>query len=127
MDRTTALAEILAQDPTNILARYGLAMEYANSGQTDRALEEFRVLLSTNPDYPAAYFMSAPNPGESQSHRRSQENARKRDCGSRAQARFTRRIRDAGNARRPRVKWSALRVRGVAEAAHTQPPSMMKF
>ena len=38
---------------------YGLAMEYANSGQTDRALDEFRTLLSTNPDYPAAYFMSA--------------------------------------------------------------------
>ena len=59
MDRTTALEEILAQDPNNILARYGLAMEYANSGQTDRALETFRVLLSSNPDYPAAYFMSA--------------------------------------------------------------------
>jgi predicted Zn-dependent protease len=59
MDRTSALAEILAQDPTNVLARYGLAMEYANSGQTDRALEEFRILLETNPDYPAAYFMSA--------------------------------------------------------------------
>jgi len=59
MDRTQALAEILAQDPTNVLARYGLAMEYANSGQTDRALEEFGALLSSNPDYPAAYFMSA--------------------------------------------------------------------
>jgi len=59
MDRTTALAEILAQDPNNVLARYGLAMEYANSGQTDRALEEFRVLLSAHPDYAAAYFMSA--------------------------------------------------------------------
>ena len=59
MDRTQALAEILAQDPTNVLARYGLAMEYANSGQTDLALEEFGALLSSNPDYPAAYFMSA--------------------------------------------------------------------
>jgi Tfp pilus assembly protein PilF len=59
MDRTTTLEEILAQDPNNILARYGLAMEYANSGQTDRALETFRALLSSNPDYPAAYFMSA--------------------------------------------------------------------
>jgi predicted Zn-dependent protease len=59
MDRTRALEEILAQDPNNVLARYGLAMEYANSGQTDRALEEFRGLLSSNPDYPAAYFMSA--------------------------------------------------------------------
>src|SRR6185437_10525402 len=59
MDRTTTLQEILAQDPNNILARYGLAMEFANSGQVDRALQEFSNLLSTNPDYPAAYFMSA--------------------------------------------------------------------
>ena len=59
MDRTTTLEEILAQEPSNVLARYGLAMEYANSGQTDRALEQFRTLLSTHPDYSAAYFMSA--------------------------------------------------------------------
>lgn len=59
MDRTATLQEILAQDPNNVLARYGLAMEFANSGQTDQALEEFGKLLATNPDYPAAYFMSA--------------------------------------------------------------------
>jgi predicted Zn-dependent protease len=59
MDRTTMLQEILTQDPNNVLARYGLALEFANSGQTDRALEEFGKLLATNPDYPAAYFMSA--------------------------------------------------------------------
>ena len=53
------LSEILAQDPNNVLARYGLAMEYANSGKADRALEEFGKLLSTNPDYAAAYFMAA--------------------------------------------------------------------
>ena len=59
MDRTTALAEILAQDPNNVLARYGLAMEYAKSGQTDQALREFGTLLSANPDYAAGYFMAA--------------------------------------------------------------------
>ena len=59
MDRTITLQEILARDPNNVLARYGLAMEFANSGQTDRALEEFSKLLSTNPDYAAAYFMAA--------------------------------------------------------------------
>ena len=59
MDRTITLQEILSEDPNNVLARYGLAMEFANSGQTDRALEEFKKLLSTHPDYPAAYFMSA--------------------------------------------------------------------
>ena len=59
MDRATTLQGILDQDPNNLLARYGLAMEFANSGQTERALEEFGRLLATNPDYPAAYFMSA--------------------------------------------------------------------
>ncbi len=59
MDRIVTLSEILAQDPNNTLARYGLAMEHSNSGQFDRALEEFSTLLHTNPDYAAAYFMAA--------------------------------------------------------------------
>ena len=59
MDRISSLNEILAQDPNNAFARYGLAMEYANSGKPDQALEEFGKLLSANPDYPAGYFMAA--------------------------------------------------------------------
>ena len=59
MDRIAMLSELLAQDPNNAFARYGLAMEYSNSGELDRALEEFGKLLSTNPDYTAGYFMAA--------------------------------------------------------------------
>ena len=59
MDRIATLNEILQQDPNNAFARYGLAMEYGNSGQTERALEEFGKLLSSNPDYAAGYFMAA--------------------------------------------------------------------
>lgn len=59
MDRIATLNEILQQDPNNAFARYGLAMEYGNSGQTDRAMEEFGKLLSSNPDYAAGYFMAA--------------------------------------------------------------------
>ena len=59
MDRAASLKEILAQDPDNTLARYGLAMEYSNAGQYETALEEFKRLLTANPDYPAAYFMAA--------------------------------------------------------------------
>jgi predicted Zn-dependent protease len=59
MDRTETLKDILAHDPNDAFARYGLAMEYANSGQPDRALEEFGHLLSANPDYAAGYFMAA--------------------------------------------------------------------
>jgi predicted Zn-dependent protease len=59
MDRIASLTEILTQDPNNTLARYGLAMEYSNDKQFDRALEEFGRLLTTSPDYPAGYFMAA--------------------------------------------------------------------
>jgi|SRR5579884_1673597 predicted Zn-dependent protease len=59
MDRIAMLNEILAQDPNNAFARYGLAMEYSNSGQVEQALEEFNKLLAANPDYAAAYFMAA--------------------------------------------------------------------
>ncbi|HEX6803955.1 MAG TPA: tetratricopeptide repeat protein [Terriglobales bacterium] len=59
MSREETLKEILSQDPNNAFARYGLAMEYANSGQLDQALNEFRALLSSNPDYAAGYFMAA--------------------------------------------------------------------
>ncbi|HEY8671867.1 MAG TPA: tetratricopeptide repeat protein [Terriglobales bacterium] len=59
MDRTALLAELLSQDPNNVLARYGLAMEYSNNGDFDHALEEFAKLLAANPEYTAGYFMAA--------------------------------------------------------------------
>jgi predicted Zn-dependent protease len=59
MDRVAHLREILAQAPNNAFARYGLAMEYANSGELDSAFEEFNRLLASNPDYTPGYFMAA--------------------------------------------------------------------
>jgi predicted Zn-dependent protease len=59
MDRTAMLKEILAQNPNDAFARYGLAMELANQGNTDAALSEFEQLTTTNPDYTAGYQMSA--------------------------------------------------------------------
>ena len=59
MTREESLKAILSQDPNNAFARYGLAMEYAKSGQTDQALREFGTLLSANPEYAAGYFMAA--------------------------------------------------------------------
>lgn len=53
------LQEILAQNPNDAFARYGLAMEYANKGDSDTALREFARLIQTNPDYTPAYQMSA--------------------------------------------------------------------
>ena len=59
MDRIAMLNEILAQDAKNAFARYGLALEYSNSGNVELALGEFNRLLSDNPDYAAGYFMAA--------------------------------------------------------------------
>ena len=59
MDRVAMLNEILAQEPNDAFARYGLAMEYSKLGEVERSLEEFGKLLSANPDYTAGYFMAA--------------------------------------------------------------------
>lgn len=59
MDRFAMLQEILAQNPNDPFARYGLAMEYANKGETETALAEFARLLEANPDYTAGYQMAA--------------------------------------------------------------------
>lgn len=59
MDRVALLTEILSQNPSDAFARYGLALEYSNSGNVDRALEEFSKLLAAHPDYTAGYFMAA--------------------------------------------------------------------
>ncbi len=53
------LNEILAGNPDDAFARYGLAMEYSNSGAVENALVEFGKLLAAHPDYTAGYFMAA--------------------------------------------------------------------
>ena len=47
---------MVEQNPSDTFARYGLAMEYANSGRLELAVEEYRNLLAANPNYAAAYF-----------------------------------------------------------------------
>lgn len=59
MDKIAMLNEILAQNPTDAFARYGLAMEYAERGETEASLAEFSRLLAQHPDYTAGYFMAA--------------------------------------------------------------------
>lgn len=53
------LQEILTQNPKDSFARYGLAMEYATNSESEKALNEFGRLLAADPDYTAAYQMSA--------------------------------------------------------------------
>ena len=59
MDRIAMLSEILAANPADSFARYGLAQEYSNPGQIEQAVQEFKTLVEKNPDYTPAYFMAA--------------------------------------------------------------------
>ena len=59
MDKIATLREILALDPKNSFARYGIAMELVSRGEVEAALSEYSTLLANDPDYTAGYFMSA--------------------------------------------------------------------
>ena len=59
MSRVEMLTQFLRENPNDSFARYGLAMEYSKSGDTERALQEFGKLIEVNPDYTAGYFMAA--------------------------------------------------------------------
>ena len=55
-NRLDLLKQMVAQDPKNSFARYGLAMEYANNGQLEDAIGEFKTLLANDETYAAAYY-----------------------------------------------------------------------
>jgi tetratricopeptide (TPR) repeat protein len=55
-NRVEILKQMVAQDPNNSFARYGLAMEYANSGDLKRAVSEFESLIAADDQYAAAYY-----------------------------------------------------------------------
>lgn len=57
--RLEMLTQFLEQNPNDAFARYGLAMEYSNLGQTETALQQFSRLLELHPDYTNGYFMAA--------------------------------------------------------------------
>jgi tetratricopeptide (TPR) repeat protein len=55
-NRTEILKSMVEQDPSSAFGRYGLAMEYVNSGDLESAAEQFAKLLEYNPGYAAGYF-----------------------------------------------------------------------
>jgi predicted Zn-dependent protease len=59
MDKITGLQEILALEPGNSFARYGVAMELVSRGEVAAALAEFDTLLTNDPGYTQGYFMAA--------------------------------------------------------------------
>ncbi len=54
--RRQLLEDFVAAKPADAFARYGLAMECANSGDAAAADDNFKTLLTSNPEYVAAYF-----------------------------------------------------------------------
>jgi Tfp pilus assembly protein PilF len=55
-NRVEILKQMVSQDPKNTFARYGLAMEYCNTGDFDQGLKEFEALLQADENYAAAYY-----------------------------------------------------------------------
>jgi Tfp pilus assembly protein PilF len=55
-NRLEILKQMLAQDPKNSFARYGLAMEYAKTGDLHGAVGEFKSLIEADSSYVAAYY-----------------------------------------------------------------------
>ena len=54
--RRQILEDFVAATPTDAFARYGLAMECANSGDAAAADLNFKALLASHPEYVAGYF-----------------------------------------------------------------------
>jgi tetratricopeptide (TPR) repeat protein len=54
--RIDILKSMVEQNPGDAFGRYGLAMEYKNTGDLEAAAEQFRALLEHNPNYAAGYF-----------------------------------------------------------------------
>jgi tetratricopeptide (TPR) repeat protein len=56
--RLETLKSMLARNPLDSFARYGLALEYRTAGDLDSAIAEFEALMSAAPDYVPAYYQA---------------------------------------------------------------------
>ena len=54
--RLEILKSMMPQNPADSFSRYGLAMEYRNSGDLEAAAGEFHALIAADPGYCYAYF-----------------------------------------------------------------------
>ncbi|HZU21910.1 MAG TPA: tetratricopeptide repeat protein [Terriglobales bacterium] len=57
--RLDMLKQLVDEHPGEAFPRYGLAVEYANRGDIEAALQQFAKLLEQHPNYTAGYQMSA--------------------------------------------------------------------
>jgi len=61
MDRIATFKSFIEQKPDDPFPRYGLAMEYRNTGRYQEAQKVFDTLIETFPDYLASYLMAGNN------------------------------------------------------------------
>lgn len=54
--RLDILKSMVTQNPRDSFARYGLAMEYRNTGDLEASVREFQALMAADPDYAATYY-----------------------------------------------------------------------
>lgn len=56
MSRVETLRQFLEEAPDDSFSRYALAMEYAKLGRLNEAVQEYRTVVSNDPDYVATYY-----------------------------------------------------------------------
>lgn len=61
MDRVATFKSFIEKKPDDPFPRYGLAMEYRNTGRYQDAQKEFDLLAQRFPEYLATYLMSGNN------------------------------------------------------------------
>ena len=54
--RLEQLQQMLAQEPNDEFLQYAIGIEYFSVGDFTKAMECFKTILNTNPDYLAAYY-----------------------------------------------------------------------
>jgi tetratricopeptide (TPR) repeat protein len=59
MTRREKLEALLADDPSDVFLRYGLALELEKEGDHETSLARLRELQSDKPPYVPAFFMAA--------------------------------------------------------------------
>jgi thioredoxin-like negative regulator of GroEL len=56
--RRQQLEEMIADDPSDALSRYFLAMDYAGAGENNEAWRRFEEMLARTPEYVPAYLQA---------------------------------------------------------------------
>jgi Tfp pilus assembly protein PilF len=56
MNRLETLLKLLENEPHDAFTRYAVALEYMGEGRVSEAGKELSAIISSNPDYLAAYY-----------------------------------------------------------------------